>query len=194
DQETIAVYYDADVGVYYPAHNIVVLYWFAGGIFMVAALALMTGSAFNRHLHQRRRRPKGRDRSMRDTVLAGCVVVLFFSLQSPELVDRWLWLPFMLALCFRDAVSIGAAGAVAAAEDALVPPAPEDPSSEVVGTDSGREAVAARTPATSAPPMPPAPSAQAPGRRRDSATVRRASLPRQPEPPFQPAIDPPPAS
>ena len=37
DQTTIAVYYDADVGVYYPAHNIVILYWFAGGIVMVAA-------------------------------------------------------------------------------------------------------------------------------------------------------------
>ena len=29
------------------------------------------------------------------------MTVLFFSFQSPELVDRWLWLPFLLALCFR---------------------------------------------------------------------------------------------
>ena len=103
DQTTIAVYYDADVGVYYPAHNIVILYWFAGGIFMVAAGALMMGSCFNRLLHGRLRqgRRKGGDRALRDTVLAGCVTVLFFSLQSPELVDRWLWLPFLLALCFR---------------------------------------------------------------------------------------------
>ena len=50
DQTTIAVYYDADVGVYYPAHNIVILYWFAGGIFMVAAGALLMGSCFNRLL------------------------------------------------------------------------------------------------------------------------------------------------
>jgi hypothetical protein len=105
DQTTIAVYYDADVGVYYPAHNIVILYWFAGGIFMVAAVALMMGSCFNRLLHGRLRqgRRKGGDRALRDTVLAGCVTVLFFSFQSPELVDRWLWLPFLLALCFRTA-------------------------------------------------------------------------------------------
>ena len=62
----------------------------------------MMGSSFNRLLHGRRRRGKGGDRAMRDTVLAGCVAVLFFSLQSPEIVDRWLWLPFILALCFRD--------------------------------------------------------------------------------------------
>ena len=101
DQATIAVYYDADVGVFYPAHNIVILYWFAGGIFMVAAGALMIGSCFNRLLHGRLRLGRGADRALRDTVLAGCVTVLFFSFQSPEIVDRWLWLPFLLALCFR---------------------------------------------------------------------------------------------
>lgn len=101
DQTTIAVYYDADVGVYYPAHNIVILYWFAGGIFMVAAGALMMGSSLNRLLKGRLRQGRGGDRALRDTVLAGCVTVLFFSFQSPEIVDRWLWLPFMLALCFR---------------------------------------------------------------------------------------------
>ena len=105
DQTTIAVYYDADVGVYYPAHNIVILYWFAGGILMVAAGALMMGSCLNRLLRGRLRhgRRKGGDRALRDTVLAGCITVLFFSMQSPELVDRWLWLPFLLALCFRTA-------------------------------------------------------------------------------------------
>ncbi len=102
------MYYDADVGVYYPAHNIVILYWFAGGIFMVAAGALMMGSSFNRLLHGRcAGAAKGADRALRDTVLAGCVTVLFFSFQSPEIVDRWLWLPFMLALCFRDAGPTG---------------------------------------------------------------------------------------
>ena len=101
DQATIAVYYDADVGVFYPAHNIIVLYWFAGGIFLVAGGAIMMGSSFNRLLRGRRRRLRANG-AIRDTVLAGCVVVLFFSMQSPELVDRWLWLPFILALCFRD--------------------------------------------------------------------------------------------
>jgi hypothetical protein len=98
DQTTINVYYDADVGVSYPAHNIVILYWFAGGIFMVAGAAIMMGSSVRRLLSGRR---KSQPDPMRDVVLAGCVTVLFFSLQSPELVDRWLWLPFMLALCFR---------------------------------------------------------------------------------------------
>ena len=42
---------------------------------------------------------------MRDVVLAGCIGVFFYSLQGPELVDRWMWLPFMLALCFRNPTS-----------------------------------------------------------------------------------------
>ena len=46
DQTTIDVYYDADVGVAYPAHNIVILYWFAGGIFMLAGAAIMMASSF----------------------------------------------------------------------------------------------------------------------------------------------------
>jgi hypothetical protein len=65
----------------------------------------MMGSSFNRLLHSRLRRGRGRgtDVPLRDTVLAGCVTVLFFSMQSPELVDRWLWIPFLFALCFRSA-------------------------------------------------------------------------------------------
>jgi hypothetical protein len=98
DQSTIDVYYDADVGVAYPAHNIVILYWFAGGIFMLAGAAIMMTSSVHRLLSGRR---KSQPEPMRDVILAGCVTVLFFSLQSPEIVDRWLWLPFMLALCFR---------------------------------------------------------------------------------------------
>ena len=98
DQATINVYYDADVGVTYPAHNIIILYWFAGGIFMLAGAAVMMASAVHRLLGGWR---TAKANPMRDVILAGCVTVLFFSLQSPELVDRWLWLPFMLALCFR---------------------------------------------------------------------------------------------
>ncbi len=108
DQTTVDVYYDADVGVSYPAHNIVILYWFAGGIFMVAGAAIMMGSSFSRLLTGRR---KSQPEPMRDIILAGCVTVLFFSMQSPEIVDRWLWLPFMLALCFRRRVGGAPAGA-----------------------------------------------------------------------------------
>jgi hypothetical protein len=123
DAVTIDVYYDPDVGVAYPAHNIVVLYWFAGGIFMVAGGALMIGSGFNRLLSGRWVDP--RDNAMRDAVLAGCVVVLFFALQSPELVDRWLWLPFMLALSFRGrGVVPSSAHDLAAIADQLLPAPP----------------------------------------------------------------------
>jgi hypothetical protein len=101
DQQTLAVYYDQSLYVYYPPHDLFALYWFGGGIFMVVALLIMMGSAFNRLLNDRRRRGKGRD-PMRDVVLATCVTVLFFALQGPELVDRWFWLPFLLAMCFRD--------------------------------------------------------------------------------------------
>ena len=59
DQTTISVYYDPSLGVYYPAHNIVILYWFAGGIFMLLAMVLMMGSSFNRLLHGRLHRPQG---------------------------------------------------------------------------------------------------------------------------------------
>ena len=50
------------------------------------------------------------------------VVVLFFAMQSPELVDRWLWLPFMLALCFRGRpkTSEGPMAATAAVVEPLV--------------------------------------------------------------------------
>jgi hypothetical protein len=141
DQTTISVYYDADVGVFYPAHNIVILYWFAGGIFMVAAGALMMGSSCNRLLRGRLRegtiaangRGKVGDRAVRDTVLAGCVTVLFFSMQSPEIVDRWLWLPFLLALCFRPAGRAGEPGLRTPLPEAEPVPA-QDPAAPTTST------------------------------------------------------------
>ncbi len=178
DQTTIAVYYDPSLGVYYPAHNIVILYWFAGGIFMLVALALMMGSSFNRLLHGRLHRPKSRDRAVRDTVLAGCVVVLFFSLQSPEIVDRWLWLPFILALCFREA--------------AVPPPAgTARPLPDHAATPSG-----SHTPPSTAPTaaVPGSLAAPAPRRRvAATATPRRVSGTLG-APPARPHSDQPPAS
>lgn len=152
DQTTIAVYYDPSLGVYYPAHNIVILYWFAGGIFMVVALALMMGSSFNRLLHGRLHRPKSADRAVRDTVLAGCVVVLFFAFQSPEIVDRWLWLPFMLGLCFRDAVvPVPTDGTSALPDRVATSPGPMTPAIGPTGTapapaSRGRRAAAKPAP------------------------------------------------
>ena len=72
DQTTIAVYYDADVGVYYPAHNIVILYWFAGGIFMVAGGGLDDGVVLQPPpAGPAAKAAQGPDRALRDTVLAG---------------------------------------------------------------------------------------------------------------------------
>lgn len=101
DQQTLGVYWAKYLYVYYPPHNVVVLYWFGGGIFMVVALFIMMGSSFNRLLSGRRLRGKGRE-PLRAVVLAACVASLVYSMQGPELVDRWMWLPFILALCFRD--------------------------------------------------------------------------------------------
>ncbi|HSZ38132.1 MAG TPA: O-antigen ligase family protein [Acidimicrobiales bacterium] len=101
DQQTLAVYYDQSLYVYYPPHNLIALYWYGGGIFMVVGLVIMTGSGFSRLLRGRIRAGKNWD-PMRDVVLAACVADLFFAMQSPELVDRWFWLPFLLALTFRD--------------------------------------------------------------------------------------------
>ncbi len=113
DQQTLAVYYDQQLYVYYPPHNIIFLYWYGGGIFMLVALIIMMGSSFSRLLHGRLRAGKNWN-PMRDVVLAACITDLFFSMQSPELVDRWLWMPFLLAFCFRDA------------------PAPETPAADAV--------------------------------------------------------------
>jgi hypothetical protein len=147
---------------------------------------------------------------MRDTVLAGCVVVLFFSLQSPELVDRWLWLPFMLALCFRDALPASGPDTVPLVDDELVPALPAQPPSDSIASDRSHEAVGAPAPTSSAPtssaptssappasapppsaPPPSVPPAQRPSQRRVTGTVRRNPTA---SPPFQPDTGPPPAS
>jgi O-antigen ligase len=103
DQQTLAVFFDKQLYVYYPPHNVIALYWYGGGIFMLVGLIIMVGSSFNRLLHGRLRAGKNWD-PMRDVVLAACVGVLFFAMQGPELVDRWFWMPFLLALTFRDYV------------------------------------------------------------------------------------------
>ncbi len=140
DQSSVAIWYDPYLGVYYPAHNIVIIYWYAGGIFMLAGVALMMASGL--------RRVFVRKEPLRGTVLAGCLTVLFFALQGPELVDRWLWLPFMLALCFRarlaeDAGARESAGAATA--DGLPPRAVTGS----VGRHAALEPVTSGTTATS---------------------------------------------
>lgn len=149
DQQTLAVYFDKSLYVYYPPHNLIALYWYGGGIFMLVGLIIMVGSSFNRLLNGRLRAGRNWD-PMRDVVLAACVADLFFAMQGPELVDRWFWMPFILALTFRDY-----APPVAPAHEAIELPAaePETPAAvesapprRVRGT-VGRHAASAPEPA-----------------------------------------------
>jgi O-antigen ligase len=123
DQQTLSVYFDKSLYVYYPPHNLIALYWYGGGIFMLVGLIIMVGSAFSRLLHGRLRAGKNWD-PMRDVVLAACIAVLFFAMQGPELVDRWFWMPFLLALTFR-----GSAPPPAPTDDSIALPVevPEPP-------------------------------------------------------------------
>jgi len=134
DQTTIANYYYQYVHAFYPAHDVLVLFWFAGGIFFLLGALMMMGSSLNRLL-QGRLKYSGRPRDpMRDVVLAGCIGVFLYSLQGPELVDRWMWLPFMLALCFRNPAAAqptvpldGTREDVVPSDPALAPPPPPVP-------------------------------------------------------------------
>jgi hypothetical protein len=94
DQVSGAVYYDPYLKIAYPAHNIILMFWYQGGLlFLVGGLMAMFFAL--RRLVGRRRGP------LQDVVLAGCVTVLIGGMAGPALVDRWLWMPFVLALCFR---------------------------------------------------------------------------------------------
>jgi O-antigen ligase len=123
DQKTLAVFFDKQLYVYYPPHNVIALYWYGGGIFMLVGLIIMVGSSFNRLLHGRLRAGKNWD-PMRDVVLAACIGVLFFAMQGPELVDRWFWMPFLLALTFRDYVPPQAPARDAIARPVAAPKTP----------------------------------------------------------------------
>jgi O-antigen ligase len=97
DPASLVTYFDPYVagGTYYPPHDFFILVWYGGGIFMVFGMLIILASAFTRLLGP------GRNPT-RDIVFAGCITVLFFAMQSPELFDRWFWLPFVLAMCFRN--------------------------------------------------------------------------------------------
>ena len=60
-------------------------------------------------------------------LLAGTVSVLVFAMQAPELVDRWLWLPFVLAMSLR--LPHGGTKRVAPVTEAPVSPSEAGPSS-----------------------------------------------------------------
>jgi O-antigen/teichoic acid export membrane protein len=95
DQVSLQVYYDPYLGIWYPAHNLPLLLWYGGGIFMLVGFAVNMTTAFRRVTRRGKKDPT------KDMLFAGMIVVLFFSMQSPEMFDRWLWLPFILALSLR---------------------------------------------------------------------------------------------
>jgi hypothetical protein len=111
DLASSEVYFDPDVGVYYGVHNLIVLLIYEGGILMLFGTLIIMVSAF-RHLLARGRNPT------RDMVCAGAIAVLVFSMQSPELFDRWLWLPFILAMCFRSSMNTTEPASLESAEAA----------------------------------------------------------------------------
>jgi hypothetical protein len=61
----------------------------------------MVGSSFS-HVLSGRRLGVRSGNPLRDVILAACVADLVFSMMGPELVDRWFWMPFLFALCFRE--------------------------------------------------------------------------------------------
>jgi hypothetical protein len=94
DAESVLVYYDPYLYVSYPAHNLLLGIWYIGGIWFVFGYAINFTTAFRRLTRTGFRDPT------RDMILSGAIAVLVFTLVSPELFDRWLWLPFVLAMTF----------------------------------------------------------------------------------------------
>ena len=124
------------------------------------------GSSLNRLLQGRLKYSKGPRDPMRDVVLAGCIGVFFYSLQGPELVDRWMWLPFMLALCFRNPAPPRPAVPVDGLREDVVPR-----NRRRAGARRGTSAAGwAATPRPISSPS--APPARRRGRRSRSRTVR----------------------
>lgn len=89
-----AVYYDPYVGVAYPTHNLILITWYQGGILWLLGAGIAVIAAFRRVAGPGRRDP------LRAIVFSSMAVVLLFSMQAPELVDRWFWMPMVLALTF----------------------------------------------------------------------------------------------
>ncbi|GEM_PF-2661856 len=100
DAESSITYVDPYIagGTPYPTHDFFLLLWYEGGIFLLLGVGIAMASALSRLL----RRPRD---PTKDTLLAGVVVLLIYAVQAPELFDRWLWLPFVLAMTLRPKVS-----------------------------------------------------------------------------------------
>jgi len=109
DTRSSLVYFDPYQNVSYPTHDFPLLLWYEGGILFVLAAAITMGSTLGRVW-------RGTRYPVKDALLAGGVTVLVYSLGGPELFDRWLWLPFVLALTLRPGATPSDTGEEAAAE------------------------------------------------------------------------------
>jgi O-antigen ligase len=136
DQATLAVYWDANLYVYYAPHNLILLYWYGGGIFLLVGMFIMMGSSVSRVLSGRRR-GQWHD-PMKDIVLAAMAADFLFAMQSPELVDRWLWIPFLLALTFRDKPAPSAPAVEGIEQTVPLSPSPPELAPAVAGNGGGR--------------------------------------------------------
>jgi hypothetical protein len=86
------VYYDPDLGVLYPTHNFILTLWYQGGLVFLLGALIAIAAAFRRMLGARQRN------ASTDMIFAGAITVLLFTMQAPAMFDRYLWLPFVLAM------------------------------------------------------------------------------------------------
>lgn len=94
DGQTSLVYTSPFNHIPYPTHNFLLLLWYQGGFLVLLGVIIVMGSAFRHALRAKR------DLTT-DALMCGAICVLVFSMQSPELFDRWLWVPFVLIMTMR---------------------------------------------------------------------------------------------
>lgn len=104
DQASAVTYDDPFLGVVpapganpvatgYTTHNVILLFWYEGGILWLVGGALAIVAALRRVVGV----GGGRD-PVRDILAVSVGLVLVYAMQAPELVDRWFWLPMVLAM------------------------------------------------------------------------------------------------
>lgn len=71
-------------------HNMFLLFWFQGGLFLLVALILVLIHTARRFAGAKRMVPRG-------PLLASVVAAFAFAMTGPVVFERWFWLPFVLA-------------------------------------------------------------------------------------------------
>lgn len=85
----------------YTTHNVVLLFWYEGGILWLAGGVMAVAAALRRVTGGGGRDP------VRGVLLVAILVVVLYAMQAPELVDRWFWLPMVLAMTLPRAAARG---------------------------------------------------------------------------------------